>query len=86
MKQTFKLTIQDETGEVLREEFREIKQAEIEVIEMKIKIPSHKFWEQYEKTNVVWPPDGNCPRCGNYMNGGFWMHLCSDTLDEARTR
>ena len=41
--------------------------------------PTWAFWERYAKEGNQFPPTDRCPRCGRKMDGGFWMHLCSDT-------
>ena len=41
--------------------------------------PSWTFWEEWASMGNDFPPhDERCPRCGEVMNGGFWMHLCPD--------
>ena len=46
--------------------------------------PSWTFWKEWKERGNDFPPQGTkCPRCGEYMNGGFWMHLCPDSRELA---
>ena len=43
--------------------------------------PSWTFWKEWKERGNDFPPrETNCPRCGEYMDGGFWMHLCPDSV------
>ncbi len=41
-------------------------------------IPSWVFWQRWQESGRDLPLVGDCPRCGEAMIGGFWMHLCPD--------
>ena len=47
--------------------------------------PAWIFWKEWQEEGKDFPPPcSHCPRCGEYMMGGFWMHLCPDTVEYIR--